>query len=124
MVLMISATVFAQEVWEVPEEAQNLQATIDLKDENAIRAGEKLFGAACWTCHGEYGDGEGIVAKEMDPPPTDLTSEFVQAQTDGALFYKISYGRDQMANYEYSLSEEERWQLVAFIRSLAKDQEQ
>lgn len=124
ILMALSATTFSQEPWTVPEEAKNRQATIDLSDENAIRAGEKLFGSACWTCHGESGEGNGLAAVELETPPSNLTSTFVQKQSDGTLFWKISYGRDQMANYEYSLSEEERWQLVAFIRTLAKEYEQ
>jgi mono/diheme cytochrome c family protein len=39
--------------------------------------------------------------------------------TDGEIFYQISQGRKPMPAFKKRLSEEERWQLVLYVRSLA-----
>ena len=121
--ILTSAIGFSQEVWEAPKEASIIQSPIDLLNTKTIRAGEKLFGTACWSCHGEYGEGDGVAAEGLEVAPSDLSSSTIQQQTDGDFFWKVSTGRGQMAGYKESLSEEERWQLVAFIRSLANSNE-
>jgi mono/diheme cytochrome c family protein len=71
--------------------------------------GAKLFQDRCATCHGA--DARGT----EDAP--DLSQPDVQAQTDGALFWKISTGnsRSGMPSFSY-LPEPQRWQLVLHLR--------
>lgn len=52
----------------------------------------------------------------LKPWPANLTKDLVQDQSDGALFWKITEGRTPMAAYKDVLTEEERWQLINFIR--------
>ena len=90
---------------------------------DAIAAGKKLYGTYCAVCHGNKGKGDGIAAAGLNPKPADHTSAKVQNQTDGAIFWKITNGRApiaSMASYEKTLTETQRWQLVDFIRTLAK----
>ena len=51
--------------------------------------------------------------------PADWTSDKVQKQTDGEIFWKLSNGRGAMPPWK-SLPEKERWELVSYIRSLKK----
>jgi len=41
-------------------------------------------------------------------------------ETDGALWYKITTGRNPMPENKSILTENERWELVTYIRTLAK----
>jgi mono/diheme cytochrome c family protein len=78
----------------------------------AESGGAKLFTQRCTTCHGD--DGRGTTKGP------DLTQPDVQAQTDGALFWKISSGNSRQGMPTFSfLPEAQRWQLVLRIRSLA-----
>ncbi len=43
----------------------------------------------------------------------------MSAQSDGELFYKISEGRRPMPEFKTKLTEQQRWQLVLLMRSLA-----
>ena len=127
LIIVLSAcgiSMFAQEEWKVPEKARSLKSSFSLDEEKMILKGEKIFGKTCWTCHGEEGKGDGAAAELLDPKPADLSSEMVQQQSDGALFWKITEGRGNMVGYEQMLSDEQRWQLVAFIRSLAQNEEE
>ncbi|GAB4372675.1 MAG: hypothetical protein Kow0042_16100 [Calditrichia bacterium] len=86
----------------------------------ATEAGKKLFQTNCAVCHGETGKGDGIAAQGLEPKPKDLSSRKVQEQTDGALFWKITTGNLPMASYKEIFSEEQRWQLVNYIRILGE----
>ncbi len=76
--------------------------------------GRKLFVARCATCHGD--DGRGTTKGP------DLTQPDVQAQTDGALFWKITNGnsREGMPTFSF-LPQAQRWQLVLRLRTLTAD---
>jgi mono/diheme cytochrome c family protein len=39
--------------------------------------------------------------------------------TDGEIFYQISQGRKPMPGFKKRLTEEQRWQLVLYVRSFA-----
>jgi hypothetical protein len=54
----------------------------------------------------------------LKPRPTDFTSAQVKKEADGALFWKLTNGRAPMASYRSTLSPQQRWQLVNYIRSL------
>ena len=77
----------------------------------AVDAGKRVFARNCVTCHGPAGAGTGNV------PP--LASGPAQAAPEGAIFWYITNGDtgNGMPPWK-SLSEEQRWQVVAFIKSL------
>ncbi len=86
----------------------------------ATAEGKKIYTQYCVTCHGSKGKGDGIAAPGLSKPPADHTSDFVQKQTDGALFWIISAGNNPMPTYKTTLTETQRWQVVNYIRTLAK----
>jgi mono/diheme cytochrome c family protein len=86
----------------------------------AIMEGKKIYTLYCVTCHGNKGKGDGIAAPGLSKPPADHTSDFVQKQTDGALFWIITEGNNPMPTYKTTLTETQRWQVVNYVRTLAK----
>ncbi|MFQ5445843.1 MAG: c-type cytochrome [Saprospiraceae bacterium] len=105
--------------WVAPKSADALKNPFQ-GDEAAAAAGQQLFGAICFVCHGDKGKGDGINAAALARPPADLTSRRVQRQSDGALFWKITEGNPPMLRFKETLSEEQRWQLVSYVRKLPK----
>jgi mono/diheme cytochrome c family protein len=105
--------------WIVPDEAKRVANP--LKPSQAdLPAARRLFEDKCVECHGDTGKGDGSQAKMYDPKPADLTdAAHMNPVTDGELFYKISEGHRPMPAFKKRYSEEQRWQLVLFIRSLA-----
>lgn len=98
--------------WIAPVEASTKVNPLANRPETAA-GGMKLFAHRCSTCHG--GDGRG---GERAP---DLTSADVHAQSDGALFWKISGGNTRGGMPAFSfLPEPQRWQLVMHIRTLSQ----
>jgi len=78
---------------------------------DAVAAGKALYSSTCITCHGPAGQGTGNV------PP--LAQGTAQTASDGELFWYITRGdvASGMPSWK-SLPEEQRWQVVAYIKSL------
>lgn len=106
-----------QDKWEVPAKYKTMENEFAGDDEDGI--GEELYMQHCRSCHGKEGYGDGTKASGLDTPIRDFTSEEVQAQTDGELYYKSFIGRDEMPNFEKKISDEEdRWMVINYLRSL------
>ena len=114
---LFSINIRAQNTWVAPDEAKTIINPY-AGNEIAAQKGAMLYQKLCWTCHGKTGQGDGPVGKSLNPKPKNFSLKEVQEQTDGALFWKISNGNGMMVPYKHSLNEEQRWQLVNFIRSL------
>jgi len=120
IILFASPTTNAQtDNWKVPKIANKLKNPM-LGKLSATKKGKELFDINCVTCHGEKGLGNGIAASGLVPPPANLNSKKVQEQSDGAIFYKITKGKNAMIAWRSSLTSKERWQLVNYIRTLSK----
>ncbi|HLG35309.1 MAG TPA: cytochrome c [Bacteroidia bacterium] len=107
------------EEWVAPAFADTLKNPFTA-DGKIIAEGKKIYESVCWSCHGLDGKGEGPASKELKPKPADHTSDKVQKQSDGAIFWKMSKGRGEMLPLEKSLSKQQRWKLVCYIRELGK----
>lgn len=105
--------------WKAPASANSIKNPLK-GNTAAIDAGKKLFKQMCAICHGNSGKGDGMAGMTLNPRPSDLSSEKVHSQTDGAIFWKMTEGRAPMAPYKEILKEEQRWQLVNYIRTLKK----
>jgi mono/diheme cytochrome c family protein len=109
-----------QTAWVAPKAADNVKNP--LGGNNAKLAETKtLYITNCGPCHGEKGRGDGPAAPGLNPKPADHTSTAVQSQTDGAIFWKLSEGRSPMPGYKKIFSEEQRWELINYIRTLTKN---
>ena len=105
--------------WTSPKEADNVKNP-SAGNASAIADGKALYIANCSPCHGDKGKGDGIAAPGLNPKPADHTSVAVQNETDGSLFWKLSEGRAPMPAYKKVFSEQQRWALINYIRTLAK----
>ena len=105
--------------WRATAAAKRLKNPIP-PTTDAIAAGKQAYGEHCRNCHGEKGDGKGEKAAELSVAPGDFTdAAAMRRRTDGELFWQITRGRLPMPSFEDKLSEQERWQLVDYIRTFA-----
>ena len=95
-----------------PKEAGKSNPLADRAD--VVAGGQKVFGQRCNMCHGNEGRGTSRAP--------NLAAPDIQAQTDGALFWKITGGntRGGMPSFSF-LPAAQRWQLVLHVRVLAGD---
>lgn len=87
----------------------------------SITAGAHLYADKCAACHGKGGRGDGPVVKDAKILPADLTTGYLLAQSDGDLFWWISHGRGNgsMPAFADALEENQRWDLINFLRAQA-----
>jgi mono/diheme cytochrome c family protein len=105
--------------WKIPEEAKHRPNPIQ-PSASALDAGRALYMDKCTQCHGQTGKGDGPDAASYYPSPTSLVdAKHMSNVTDGEIFYQISEGRKPMPAFKKKLSEEQRWQLVLYVRSFA-----
>ena len=105
--------------WRAPAETKKLQNPVPANNE-AIGAGMMTYMDNCQSCHGENGDGKGKKAEQLSVAPANFTdAHAMSAVTDGELFWKITHGRRPMPSFKDKLTDEERWQLVVYIRTFA-----
>jgi mono/diheme cytochrome c family protein len=104
-----------------------------------VAKGKRLYAHYCLPCHGEHGrPNEGYNwAKMPDPRPKDLSNkEEMSTFTDEEIFATISrdmkdttpeigdkiadseFAVPTMPTFKYTLSEEEIWSIVAYVRTL------
>ena len=107
--------IFAQE-WVVPDDKKQKVSPVKFNDE-VTKKGEDVFKKNCTSCHGEPTKGNFV---KLTPEPGDPATDKFQKQTDGALFYKITTGRSPMPEFKNVLSDDERWQVIAYFRGFNK----
>ena len=104
--------------WVAPESAKKMKNPV-ATDAESIAAGKSLYTTACKSCHGVKGKGDGPKAVTLDKEPGDFSSEKFQSETDGEIYWKTTEGKDPMPSFKSKLTEEKRWQVVNYIRTLA-----
>ncbi len=105
--------------WAIPEAAKLRKNPIQ-SSPAALAAARSIYLDKCANCHGQTGKGDGPDANSYYPTPASLADpKRMDARSDGEIFYQISQGRKPMPSFQKRLNEEQRWQLVLFVRSLA-----
>ena len=119
---------FSKNTWELPEDADKTKNPVASSAES-IEKGKALYTERtkgnCVFCHGETGAGNEANMPRLRRKPADLTNkEHMTAMTDGEVFWKISKGiTGIMPAGEKRMTEEERWHVVNYVRTLAKDKQ-
>ncbi|WDF56286.1 c-type cytochrome [Mucilaginibacter sp. KACC 22063] len=86
--------------------------------------GKVLFLHFCSPCHGENGQGDGLVTQHGYPPPPSYSKGqssrggAMKDLTDGKIYHTITYGVNAMGSYASQLAPEERWKVVLYIHHL------
>jgi hypothetical protein len=78
------------------------------------KQGEQIYLKNCQSCHGLMGKDNWA---KLTPPPGDLSKDKAQKQTDGELFYRITAGKIPMPEFRNILTEDDRWWVVAYMRT-------
>lgn len=111
---------------QAPEDISRLKNPLQ-PTQNNLDAGESLFHrdvqpTACKICHGDSGNGMGMMAQGLNPPPRNFTcKETMQTISDGQLYWIIKNGSPGTGMPAYrDLSETKVWQIVHYLRKLGK----
>ncbi|MGH9796141.1 MAG: c-type cytochrome [Candidatus Acidiferrales bacterium] len=104
----------------IPEDAAKVANPVKVSA-SSVAEGKRLFATQCALCHGKTGDGKGDLVEPMKLNVKDYHDPTALKElTDGALFHVLKKGCGQMPGEEGRLKDTQMWNLVNFIRSLAR----
>lgn len=114
----------SKSTWDLPADADKAKNPVEAS-EQSIAKGKELFMSKegnCVFCHGETGSGNKKNLPQLRRFPADLSDhERMPRLSDGEIFWKITRGIPGIMPARGMLTEEERWHLVNFVRTLAKE---
>jgi mono/diheme cytochrome c family protein len=109
----------SKEKWTAPAAEARKKNPVAV-NESSLAAGQKIYLKRCLACHGKTGNGDGPDAVDLGIHPAKLSDAVVREETDGELFWKITVGKKPMPNYGTRLSPTDRWNVINYLRTLAK----
>ncbi|NPA90461.1 MAG: c-type cytochrome [Chloroflexi bacterium] len=83
--------------------------------EEALQRGKDVYTTHCVVCHGE--DGKGL----LEDTPDFTSPEFVATTRLVDLFQSVTDGKGTMPPWKGQLTEEDRWAVLTFIRTMGYD---
>ncbi len=108
-----------QQPWKAPAVADTLVSPY-LIEPLTLPQGQEIYTIYCASCHGREGKSDGISTNNLKIKPLKFQDKKVTGQTNGAIFWKIREGRGEMPAFKDLLSEEQKWQLVEYVRDISK----
>lgn len=114
VLFLSSFSAFAQSDWDITAAKAKVTNPVEA-DAASVKEGKALFNTNCKSCHGDPRKDNGL---PLVPKPTDMANAaFLSANSDGAVFAKITDGRITMPSFKAVLSDAQRWNIVNYIRS-------
>ena len=108
-------SIFAADTPDIPKVTNPIPASAESNSR-----GEKLYVTYCSKCHGMTGNGAGPSAHGFSTHPRQLWAwHNADKSADPYLFWFITNGRTDMPPWGVILSENERWDLVNYIKTIA-----
>ena len=90
------------------------------KDAASTTRGQVVF-RECAGCHGNLGDGKGVLSSGLYPVASNLAGDQTAAKSDGELFWLINHGLSFTAMPGYSdimSDDDDLWAVVNYLRAL------
>ena len=95
----------------------NLNNPIPYTQEN-LAEGKSLYTIYCAVCHGDKGDGKGILVEREKILGIPSYDDAGRAITEGSTYHVMYYGINNMGSYAAQTSIKERWQIDHYVMSL------
>lgn len=94
-----------------------LQNPLEVTEEN-LAVGTQLYTIYCAVCHGDAGDGKGILATREKFLGIPSYADPGRNITPGGIFHVATYGLNAMGSYASQTNEKERWQIAMHVMNL------
>ena len=125
-IALLAAIAIAQDRQEATAgnpEARQLKNPVAATPES-IAAGRQTFQRFCAACHNKDAKGDGPLAPKDSHPPNLTDNVWKLGSSDGEIFTVIEDGatvpKSAMKAFKSKLTAEETWNVVNYLRSLAK----
>jgi mono/diheme cytochrome c family protein len=105
--------------WEKGRLAETIPFPVDAA---VLRRGQERYRIYCIPCHGESGDGRGMIVRRGFNPPPPYFSEELRRQPIGHFFDVMTRGYGTMYSYAARIPPRDRWAIAAYIRALQLSQ--
>ncbi|MBE7640743.1 MULTISPECIES: c-type cytochrome [Salegentibacter] len=109
-----------------PEGLANAKANLNNPlpyTEDNLNEGKALYTIYCAVCHGDNGDGKGILTEREKILGVPSYDDVGRAITEGSVYHVIYYGLNSMGSYAVQTSEEERWKITHYVMNLKNELE-
>jgi len=80
--------------------------------------GQERFNIYCAPCHGQTGEGDGMVVQRGFRQPPSLHTERIRSASAGYYFDVVTNGFGVMPDYRAQVPVEDRWRITAYLRAL------
>lgn len=87
-------------------------------NEKNLAAGSQLFTFYCAVCHGDKGDGKGILVEREKFLGVPSFSDQGRDIVPGRIYHVQKYGLNTMGSYASQVNSEERWQITMHVMDL------
>ncbi|MCF6168834.1 cytochrome c [Lutibacter sp.] len=122
----VEGTIFRGEVpYEIPNTnngyelaKETLKSPLEVNEKN-LSKGKELYTIYCAVCHGDKGDGQGVMVKREKF--LGIPNYKDRQITEGSIYHVIMYGRNMMGSHASQLKNNERWQIVQYVEKLRTD---
>ncbi|MDC7999446.1 cytochrome c [Aequorivita todarodis] len=94
-----------------------LKSPYEVTEEN-LTVGNHLFTIYCAVCHGDKGDGKGILATREKFLGIPSFADPGRTIVLGGIYHVETYGLNAMGSYASQTSEKERWQIAMHVMDL------
>jgi mono/diheme cytochrome c family protein len=94
-----------------------MQITRDL-----VRRGQERFNITCAMCHGATATGNGITKQYGLTTVVSLQDDRIRKMADGEIFDTITHGKNTMMAYGPTITVNDRWAIIAYLRALQRSQ--
>ncbi|HEY3762332.1 MAG TPA: cytochrome c [Verrucomicrobiae bacterium] len=83
-----------------------------------LERGQQRYEVNCVPCHGETGEGNGIVVQRGFPAPPSYHIDRLRNARVGHFFDVMTHGYGAMFSFASRVTPEDRWAIAAYIRAL------
>jgi len=87
-----------------------------------MQRGQQRFNIYCSPCHGETGDGNGMIVQRGLKHPPSYHTERLRKAPIGYFFDVMTNGFGVMLDYSQQVKPEDRWAIAAYIKALQLSQ--
>ncbi len=95
--------------------------------EEALLRGQDRYDIFCTVCHGPRGQTDGsatgtnpVTGVPRFPTPPSLHTDQARGYEDGSIYHIITSGMGKMPGYSDKLTEEDRWNVIHYVRALQR----
>lgn len=94
-----------------------LKNPLEVTDKN-LEQGKELYTIYCGVCHGDKGDGQGILVKREKFLGIPSYADKGRNITDGSIYHAMMYGLNSMGSHASQTDEKDRWQITMHVLDL------